>query len=98
MTVSTVYFTHDDKMLNSHWNKRRKSTTFRPQFATTWIVNAVSFALLLASLVAEITPLVLYWKDHIPVWHMSLMMFSAWAVVWWGTRIIAILLFSANPP
>jgi hypothetical protein len=39
-------------------------------------------ALTLPSLVAEVTPLALFWNCHLPVWKMSSMMFGAWALVW----------------
>jgi hypothetical protein len=40
------------------------------------------------SLIAEVMPLVLFWKDHVPVWQMSAMMFGAWASAWWLTWIV----------
>jgi hypothetical protein len=92
MTASTTYFPYEHKMLSPRWNKRRKSTSLGPQFATRLVREALSFAVLLPSHIAEMTPLVLYWNDHIPVWQMSLMMFGAWAVVWWGTQIVVSLL------
>jgi hypothetical protein len=90
MTASTAYFTCEREMLNLCWNKRRKSTSSR--FATRWLREALSFAVLLPSLIAETTPLLLYWNAHLPVWQMSLMMFGAWTAAWWGTQILANLL------
>jgi hypothetical protein len=97
MTASTAYFPYEHKMLSFRWNKRRKPTSFCPQFATRLVREALSLVVLLPSLIAEMTPLVLYWNAHIPVWQMSLMMFGAWAVVWWGTRIIAMAVWKAVP-
>jgi hypothetical protein len=53
-------------------------------------------ALTLPSLVAEVTPLVLFWNRHLPVWQMSSMMFGAWALVWWLTWILTVPLWKRN--
>jgi hypothetical protein len=47
MTASTTYFPYEHKMLSPRWNKRRKSTSLGPQFATRLVREALSFAVLL---------------------------------------------------
>jgi hypothetical protein len=54
-------------------------------------------ALLAPSLIAEIAPLVLFWKSHLPVWLMSGFMAASFAIMWWLTwTVVAVLDGSGN--
>jgi hypothetical protein len=46
---------------------------------------AAHFAIMTPSLIAEMTPPVLFWNDHLSVWQMSAIMAASWAVAWWLT-------------
>jgi hypothetical protein len=75
------------------WTPARKRKPFWSiSFKAEVLNEAAELALLAPSLIAEVAPLALFWHSHLPVWQMSLMMFGAWAVVWWGTQIVVRLL------
>jgi hypothetical protein len=61
-----------------------------------WRAEFLGAALTLPSLVAEVTPLVLFWNGHLPVWQMSSMMFGAWALIWWLTWSLAVPLWKRS--
>jgi hypothetical protein len=62
----------------------------RRKWRAEFLAEFLGAALTLPSLVAEVTPLVLFWNGHLPVWQMSSMMFGAWALVWWLTWIFTV--------
>ena len=62
----------------------------RRNWRAEFLAEFLGAALMLPSLVAEVTPLMLFWKGHLPVWQMSSMMFGVWALVWWLTWVLAV--------
>jgi hypothetical protein len=69
----------------------------RRNWRAKFLAELLGAAFTLPSLVAEVTPLVLFWNDHLPVWQMSSMMFGAWALVWWLTWISHCVAVEAQP-
>jgi hypothetical protein len=45
----------------------------------------VTLAVLAPSLAAEIAPLLMLWRSHLPVWQMSAIMAASWVFAWWLT-------------
>jgi hypothetical protein len=71
---------------------RNRATRFRFRpvgYKAELVEEFAGLAFLAPSLIAEVTPLAMFWHSHFSVWHMSAMMFGAWAVVWLLTWIIA---------
>jgi len=52
--------------------------------------EAAELALIAPSLIAEMTPLVLFWNDHLPVWEMSGIMAASFAFMWWMTWMLVV--------
>jgi hypothetical protein len=71
---------------------------FRPVGYKAELVNELAgLALLAPSLIAEVTPLAMFWHSHFSVWQLSEMMLGAWAVVWWATWLITLPLLPIRP-
>ena len=68
----------------------RGSRWFQFRRRAGWRDQTLLAAFIAPSLVAEIAPLIYFWDAHLPVWQISVMMASSWAVGWWATWIIAI--------
>lgn len=96
MTLTTSYFSAPDVPPNEYIKKRWRSR-FQIRRQVTTRDRMIFAAFMAPSIVAEVTPLVLFWDAHLPIWQMSVMMAVAWACGWWATWIIAMRRSSTRP-
>jgi hypothetical protein len=97
MTYPAAYLLDElaefDEQIGNLWRSltpaRKRKPFWSIHFKAEVSKEVAELALIAPSLIAEMTPLVLCWNAHIPVWQMSVIMAAAWAVVWWGTHIVA---------
>jgi hypothetical protein len=91
--MRACYFTDDQTLFDDIGNKTRNLLLRwhgRWRRAQRAREVAAHFAMMTPSLIAEMTPPILFWNDHLSVWQMSAIMGTSWAVTWWLTCAFAL--------
>jgi hypothetical protein len=70
----------------------RRKPLWSVRFKTEVSDEAAQLALLAPSLIAEVAPLVLFWRSHLPVWQMSAIMAASFAFTWWLTWTVVVIM------
>jgi hypothetical protein len=104
--MRACYFTDEQTLFADIWNKTRnrllrwhaRSLVGRRQPRMQRVREvAAHFAIMVPSLIAEMTPPVLFGNDHLSVWQMSAIMAASWAFTWWLTWTFVLALNGSRP-